>query len=287
MKKLLLILIMFFTNITILNAASFKNDDQIITINVKNSDNSDYILDILFIEEDDAIDNVIPDLSLSDLEKVRIIKEYTGEEKFTNSLIRGSVETLEGNLKGMQVKGAKKMHTFSYNTFQEDSFGKSSERKINVIKIIVIDENNKVKVSEKLVLKQYSSRIVYDYENHTAVVINPSLEIVLFTLFIIIISLLISFFIFIKMKFNIKDNLSMFGVITGLASITVVILVANALYYDNGLFAFYTLLILGTINVVLQCLVFSSVYKSKKAFAFGLLSSLVNMIVTLLTILLI
>lgn len=287
MKKLLLIIIMLFANITVFNAASLKNDDQKITIQVINSSNSEYVLDILFNEEGVALENAIPSYSITYLEKINIIKEYDIEDGFSNSLIRGSVEDLQGNLQGAQFRGAKKNHIFSYNTFQEDSFGKSSERKINVIKIIVVDEFNNVKTSEELELKQYNSNIRYDYEKHIATVINPSMEIIVFTLFIMIISLLISLFLFLKLKFNIKDNLSKFGVITGLASITVTILVINALYYDNGLFAFYTLLILGTINILVQSLIFYSSYKNKNAFVFGLVSPLINMIVTFFFILLI
>lgn len=287
MKKIFLLIIILLTNIIVLKAVSLQNNDQTITIKVINSNDNEYVLDILFFEEEAVNENDFPIFPNTYLEKINLIKEYMIEDGFTNSLIRGSVENLAGDLKGIKFKGNRKIHTFTYNTFQEDSFGKSSERKITSIKIIIVDEINNIEISDELIIKQYHSNINYNYENNIAVVSNPSLDIILFTLFIVFVSLAISLFLFIKMKFNIKEYFSKFGIITGLGSITVTILVANAMYYDNGLFALYSLLILGTINIIVQALIFSQAYKNIKAFAFGILSPLVNMIVTLLVILLI
>ncbi|MDD2682041.1 MAG: hypothetical protein PHT90_03740 [Bacilli bacterium] len=287
MKKILLLLVILFTNIIVINAASLKKDDQQIKIEVINAFNSEYILDILFVEEDNVNNNTIPSLSANYIEKINIIRQYDFDDEFKNSLIRGSIETLEGNLKGIQLQGSKKVHNFVYNTYQEDSFGSISEKRINYIKIIVVDDDNNVQISEILELKQYNSYVKYNYENHLAIVINPSLNIIYFTLFSVLISLLISLFIFTKLKFNIKELLIKFGLITGLASTTLTMLVANALYYDNGLFALYTLIILGIINILFQSIILYSINKHKKAFLFGFLSAFINMIIVFLVILLI
>lgn len=287
MKKIILIFIILLSNVTILKAATLKNSDQEIKIVVKNSENKEYILDILFYEEEKGYENIIPHLSASELEKANIIKNYLSEDNFNNSLLRGSIEKLEGNLKGTQLSHARKIHSFIYDTFQEDGLKNSNKRKINNLKIIIVDNNNKVMVSEELEIKQFSSLIEYDFSTNTAKVQSPSLDIIIFTIFSVVISLFFSFVLFIKMKFDMKNDLVKFATISSLTSITTTILTANALYIDNALFAFYTLLIVGFLSIVIQVILLASYKKNKRSFLFGIISPLINIIVTFMILLLI
>lgn len=272
MKKIILIFIILLSNVTILKAATLKNSDQEIKIVVKNSENKEYILDILFYEEESGYENIIPHLSASELEKANIIKNYLLDDNFNNSLLRGSIENLEGNLKGTQLSHARKTHSFIYDTFQEDGLKNSNKRKINNLKIIVVDNNNKVMVSEKLEIKQFSSLIEYDFSTNSAKVQSPNLDIIIFTIFSVVISLFFSFVLFIKMKFDMKNDFMKFATISSLTSITTAILTANALYIDNALFAFYTLLIVGFLSIFIQVILLSSYKKKKASFLFGIIS---------------
>lgn len=283
MKKILLILItiLTFTNIT---TFASRNDNPTIKVFVANAD-EDYYLDVLINEVAEGQLSSYNNLDTLDQIKLNKIKNY--DDDFSSSIIKGSARQFSGNVLGV-YNGETILHSFNYDiNSNTNSYSEAFQNRFKEIKLIIVSEDNQIEVSDIITLKEFDTAIYYDYQTNKYTLRSPNLNIMIFIIFALLITLIIDVALFISLGFNIAKNLKSFIVLNVIINGLISFIVSNAYYLDAYSFTIKNLYLLEIINFLIKIIFYPIILKSKKSFIFATLSSIISFVTTYLILLII
>lgn len=261
--KMSLVVLLLFLNINI-NVKATRSSNRSLDIYINNFNQSidEYYVDILVKGESCSVE--------SSEEKIKIVQGYH-EDGFI-----GAVSCLD-NIKKTVVTSERHrdLHRFEGNLPSE-------------FKVIIVDRNNEVIVSELVNTEAYNSIIYFNVTKNEIKIQNLFFNVMALFAFSFILIIIIKVIIMYLLKIDFNQNLKTFLTINIIGVGLMSIIVSMSTYIDGYLFAYKTLFVLGAILLVLESLIFTFAVKTsslKRRLSYGVLANIFGMLIFALCLL--